>query len=73
VLPEALSRLLRAVLYATLAAVFGGIGTALAFKAVDDSNIAYGFLAALTLGLALVGVLAAVIAAAGGRKPTSAG
>jgi hypothetical protein len=55
----------------TMAAVFGGIGTALAFKAIDDSNLLYGFLAALTLGLALAGVLIAVIAAAGGRKPTS--
>jgi hypothetical protein len=68
---EVVGRLLKAVGMMTFAAILGGIGTALAFKAVDDSNVAYGFGAALTLGLALVGVLAAVIAAAGGRKPTS--
>jgi hypothetical protein len=54
-------------MFATIAAVFGGIGTALAFKAVADTNVLYGFLAALTLGLAVVAVLAAVIAAAGRR------
>jgi hypothetical protein len=71
--PDVLQRLLKAVSLATMAAIAGGIGTALAFKAIDDSNVAYGFGAALTLGLALVAVLAAVIAAAGGRQPTSGG
>jgi hypothetical protein len=65
--PEAIQRLLRAIGMATMAAIAGGIGTALAFKAVDDGNVHFGFFAALTLGLALVCVLAAVIAA-GGRK-----
>jgi hypothetical protein len=51
-----------------MAAIIGGIGTALAFKAISDGNIAFGFFAALSLGLALVAVLAAVIAAAGGRQ-----
>ena len=49
----------------TMAGIAGGIGTALAYKAVDDSNILCGFFAALTLGLALVCVLGAVIGAAG--------
>ena len=66
--PDVVQRLLKAVGLATMAAIAGGIGTALAFKAISDGNIAFGFFAALSLGLALVAVLAAVIAAAGGRQ-----
>ena len=65
---DVLSRLFKAIGLATLAAVLGGIGTALAVKATGgDSVLLYGFGAALTLGLAAVSVLGAVIAAAGGR------
>lgn len=67
--PEAVQRLLKAIGLMTMAAIAGGVGTALAFKAIDDGNVLYGFFAALTLGLALVCALAAIIAAAGGRKP----
>jgi hypothetical protein len=66
--PEALQRLLKAIGMATVAAIAGGIGTALAYKAIDDGNVLYGFFAALTLGLALVAVLGAVIAAAGHKS-----
>ena len=68
--PDAVQRLLKTLGLATIAAIAGGIGTALAFKAIDDSNVLYAFLAALTLGLALAAVLGAVIAASGGRKAT---
>ena len=66
--PEALQRLLKAIAMATMAAIAGGIGTALVFKAIDDGSVAYGFFAALTLGLALACVLGAVIAAAGHKS-----
>jgi hypothetical protein len=67
--PEAVQRLLKAIGMATVAAIAGGIGTALAYRAIDDGSVLYGFFAALTLGLALVAVLGAVIAA-GGRTST---
>ena len=68
-LPEALGRLTRAVLLATVAAVFGGIGTALVIQAAGGDNVVlFAALAALTLGIAVVAALGAVIAAAGHNK-----
>lgn len=66
-LPEALGRLTRAVLLATIAAIFGGIGTVLVVQAFGGDNaVLYAALAALTLGIAGVAALGAIIAAAGG-------
>ena len=67
-LPEALGRLTRAVLLATVAAVFGGIGTVLVIQAFGgDDVLLYAALAALTLGIAAVAALGAIIAAAGDK------
>ena len=68
--PGVLRRLLYSVLLAALAAVFAAMGTVLAIEAFEggDSSLLYAVFAALTLGLAVVGVLGAVIAAAGANK-----
>jgi hypothetical protein len=74
VLPEALGRLTRAVLLATVAAVFGGIGTVMVIQAFGgDDVLLYAALAALTLGIAAVAALGAIIAAAGGDKGSTDG
>jgi hypothetical protein len=70
-LPEALGRLTKAVLLGSLAAIFAGIGTACLIQAFAGNDLLlFAALAALTLGIAAVSALGAIIAAAGGNKTT---
>jgi hypothetical protein len=67
--PDVVMRLLKALGLATIAAITGGVGTALAFKSVDESNLLFAIVAVPLIGVAVVLVLASIIAG-GGKNAT---